>query len=449
MSLSAISMIVNEGQPQGLSSFIRSGVAYVVWTTTSGDTKQKRLNWKPHNAAMGTELLPNLAAPFVSISSVLDPVTDSLLVVWDDGGAVDGVSNGLIYYAKFNPLTGAIITQPTAIFQGSQPKLCYKTKTINNSFLMYYRTQKNGGVYGRSTYDGGSSWSNAYPLITGRVTETSALEVVPFDANRVSVAQLGAYGRDFQCKSTASISPPGSATQRSIVASFMSPALTFTAVTSGSEYLKVYNGGTLLLTTKATNTVNWITAVPHPSYPLGAKLLVSLVDRFCVLRYVNASTPLIVEDDYRVSVGSFYQSIVLSNGVIIVAVGAYGVLALNPSLQFLGRGKISDKVVSSWAPSTVYSLSSIVKPKDSSTFARNRYYFTCSVAGTSGTSEPAWKLSGAVIDNTAQWSATANRDGNATCLVADEGAETVTVTGTVGGLGVDGRSWVFDISRLF
>jgi len=115
--------------------------------------------------------------------------------VWDDGDALDGSRNGTLYTARFNPVTAALISGPTVLFQGASARLSYLTTTQNSKLLLYYKTAKNRGVYGRRSEDGGLTWQSAYPLVTGQVNSTSALEVVPYDGVHVSVAQLGSSTR--------------------------------------------------------------------------------------------------------------------------------------------------------------------------------------------------------------------------------------------------------------
>jgi hypothetical protein len=190
MPVSPITGITQEDQPQELSSFLRAGVSYVFWATPVIGLS-RRIRWKPHNAADYTEVIPTLLQNYSSVSCLYDPASDHLVVVWDDGDALDGSRNGTLYTARFNPVTAALISGPTALFQGASARLCYMTATQDSKFLLYYKTAKNLGVYGRRSEDGGLTWQNAYPLITGQVTSTAALEVVPYDGVHVSIAQLG------------------------------------------------------------------------------------------------------------------------------------------------------------------------------------------------------------------------------------------------------------------
>jgi hypothetical protein len=54
-----------------------------------------------------------------------------------------------------------------------------------------------------------------------------------------------------------------------------------------------------------------------------------------------------------------------------------------------------------WTLSTAYVLNDIVHPTTA-----NGYYYVCTTAGTSDTTEPTWPTSGTVADNTAVWTAT-------------------------------------------
>ena len=54
-----------------------------------------------------------------------------------------------------------------------------------------------------------------------------------------------------------------------------------------------------------------------------------------------------------------------------------------------------------WIASTAYSLNDIVHPTTA-----NGYYYVCTTAGTSDSTEPTWPTSGTVADNTAVWTAT-------------------------------------------
>jgi hypothetical protein len=197
MALSAIAGVTIEGAPVELGSFIRNGVVYVVWNSLIPAPSLRRLNWKPHNALDFTEVFTQ-AATFRNVTVIYDPVADDLLAIWDDGLGEDGVRNGTLYSARFNVLTGEYTVEPAPLFPGTNPRLGYLTRTIDQRFLLYYRTPRSYGVYGRVSDTGGAVWESAYPLITGKVSGTQAVEVVPYDDSRVSVAQLGVEARPLQ-----------------------------------------------------------------------------------------------------------------------------------------------------------------------------------------------------------------------------------------------------------
>lgn len=190
MSLSSISAITLEGQPQELSSFLRSGVMYLLWHSPINDTGLKRLRWKPHTGIDFTEVVPSLAFDFRNISAIYHPSSDQLVVVWDDGRSVVDSVNGSIYIARFNVLTGALISGPTVIYSGSSPKLSYRT-TAGDLMVLYHLTPKSGGVYSHISSNGGVTWQSGEPIITNQVLKTTQIEVVPYDSGHVSIAQLG------------------------------------------------------------------------------------------------------------------------------------------------------------------------------------------------------------------------------------------------------------------
>ena len=194
MTLSSITAITQEGQPSGLSSFIRSGVMYVFWQAPVSDTGLQRLNWKPHTAADFTEVTPTLAQAFHNVTALYHPASDQVVVVWDDALAVSGYTDGSLSTARFNALTGALVSGPTVLFSGSQPKLSYRT-TASSECSLYYVTLKNGGVYGRLSTDGGVTWQSGEPIITGQVSSSQRIEVVPYDSEHVAIAQLGSDTR--------------------------------------------------------------------------------------------------------------------------------------------------------------------------------------------------------------------------------------------------------------
>jgi hypothetical protein len=190
MAVSPITGITLEDQPLELSSFLRSGVTYVFWATPVVG-RSRRIRWKPHSSGDFTEVIPDRLDLYNNVSCIYDPTSGHLVVVWDDGDALDNSRNGTLYIARFNPLTAALISGPTILFQGAAARLSYLTAVQNSKLLLYYKTAKNMGVYGRRSEDGGLTWGNAYPLITGQVNSTAALEVVPYDGVHASIAQLG------------------------------------------------------------------------------------------------------------------------------------------------------------------------------------------------------------------------------------------------------------------
>lgn len=194
MTVSAITGVTIEGQPQELASFLRSGILYVVWHSPN-PLGQRKIRWKPHTSSDFTEVIADLTAPFRNISSLYHPATDSLLVSWDDGLWSPGVSNATIFVARFNVTTGAVISGPNIVGPGTRPQMMYRNNTPGDVFFMFSFLAKTDGVTVRTSTNGGSSWSEAAPVLTNKVIGTSFVEAVAYDDTHVSVAQLGGDSR--------------------------------------------------------------------------------------------------------------------------------------------------------------------------------------------------------------------------------------------------------------
>lgn len=189
MTVSAISAVTFTGTPEELTSFIRAGVMYVAWHSKITDVGLSRLYWKPHTSANFTEVASVLAAAFHSLAIRYIASSDQLLVIWDDNMSQEHVSDGYIYSARINVLTGATVSGPTRLFQGKGPRLNYRTS--GDQLSLYYVTPKTGGVYGRLSVDGGQTWQSGEPIITNQVNATEKLSIAPYDDTHISIAQLG------------------------------------------------------------------------------------------------------------------------------------------------------------------------------------------------------------------------------------------------------------------
>lgn len=191
MGLSSITGVTQEGQPEGLASFLRSGVMYVVWADNVGLLgASRKVRWKPHTSGDYTETLGALTHVFKNISVIYHPSTDAVVVTWDDGTSSPNQANGNVYVARFSFLTGALLSGPTRLNAGAYPRICYRTSNLNE-MLLYFCTPKTGGVYGQMSSDGGLTWQSAEPFLTGQVLSTSAIRIVPYDATHISISQVG------------------------------------------------------------------------------------------------------------------------------------------------------------------------------------------------------------------------------------------------------------------
>ena len=600
MSLSAISSVTLGGQPQGLSSFLRAGVMYVLWCSSINDTGLKKLYWKPHTSADFTEVVSSLAADFRDVTVLYHAATDQLIVAWDDGQASTGTANGLIYGARFYVSTGALVSGSAVLFQGSKPQFSF----IGSYLVLFYLTDKTGGIYGRLSLDGGLTWQSGMPILTNQVLYSTRIKVVPYDTGHVSIAQLGTDprnlaeigvlqrtrplasivrhptvanqffvgepskfdnttlvdnlrgglvlsldetklyhlggvvqgvsdsvgavalisvtgstpvvvasaatggdGDDLQgydltpALSTPTVELPGASYAVALaissthgyvaeyadnsavlgqlvvvdlssgvtgtivsgltavravgVANFLATPLIFVATTeSGVERLRVYQQDaltpTLLLNTKLPARANSISVIFSPVYPAGARVLVSMVDRFNIYDYSSAVAPVVLVDNYHFSGGGqFFKAAVAFNGNIVVAASEAGVVVLNASGRVLAHIQVSGKVVAPWTAATSYSIGNFRKPRERHPFTHNRAYFRCTVSGTSGASEPAWTTTGTVVDGGAQWVMQGLVDGVVTDIMLDEINQRIYAVGSVGGvLGTDGRVWVLSANGL-
>jgi hypothetical protein len=190
MAVSAITGVTIE-EPHSIASFLRLGVVYVIWSVDVSDVGIKKLRWKAHTANDFTETTSSLAFKYNNVSAIYIPASDSILVAWDDGLAVPDQSNGGVYTALFNPVTGALLSGPTLIGQGSVPKLSYRLSTPGNEIVMYTVFKKTNSIYGRMSTNGGISWQSAVPVLTNQVLDTEYVKVIRYDDDHVSVAQLG------------------------------------------------------------------------------------------------------------------------------------------------------------------------------------------------------------------------------------------------------------------
>lgn len=190
MSVSSISGVTLEGQPNELASFIRSGVVHVVWHSPNA-LGQKKLRWKPHTGLDFVETIGELTADFNNITALYYPSNDSVIVCWDDRLSQFGFTNSTIYTARFNYATGAVIAGPTSLGPGTRPQLMYKNNVPGDVFYMFSFLAKTDDVTMRISTNGGTTWGEAAPVLTNKVLKTTFVEAVAYDDTHVSVAQLG------------------------------------------------------------------------------------------------------------------------------------------------------------------------------------------------------------------------------------------------------------------
>jgi len=194
MAVSSITGITREGQPIEMASFRRSGVVHFVWNSEV-NFSQRRLRWKPHDAADFTEVFGNLVTDFRNIAAAYIPSSDSLIMAWDDNSGGSGVENSRLFVARFNPTTGALLSGPTLLGPGTRPQMLYRNGVQGNSVVLVSFLSKTDDVLVRMTTDGGLSWTGGSPVLVNKVAQTTFLEAVSYGSNHLSIAQLGGDSR--------------------------------------------------------------------------------------------------------------------------------------------------------------------------------------------------------------------------------------------------------------
>lgn len=194
MSVSTISVVGQEGFVDGTATFIRSGVLYVASSVVATAGGQRHLQWKPHTSGNFTEIFSPLAGNLQRFVVIHDPGTDRLLVVWDED-APSGADGG-IYAAFLNPTTGAVLVDRHQISpKGRSPSIAYTGGVIGNDFTLAYLVRTLGYCYLRQSLDGGVTWGNQQPVITGKVSKAISVSVISYDDTHVTLAQVGSNAR--------------------------------------------------------------------------------------------------------------------------------------------------------------------------------------------------------------------------------------------------------------
>lgn len=197
MSVSTISVVGQEGFVDGTSTFIRSGVLYVVSSVVATAGGQRRLQWKPHTSGNFTEIFSPLAGNLQRFVVIHDPTTDRLLVVWDEDAPAG--EDGAIYSALLSPTTGAIIVDKTEVApKGRSPSVAYTGGVLGNDFTLAYLVRTTGYSYVRQTLDGGVTWGSQQPILTGKVSKAVSVSVISYDETHVTLAQVGTNARPLE-----------------------------------------------------------------------------------------------------------------------------------------------------------------------------------------------------------------------------------------------------------
>jgi hypothetical protein len=183
VTVSAISQVTQEGYVEYLSSFSKSGVMHLAWTT-QGSGVDRILQWKPHTSGDFTEVAGATQASFHNVATIYVPSSNAVVAVFDVGGTD-------LYVARFDETTGATLALPTRLGVGMKPSILYRGGVQGPTLEMVYGNPRLPQVYLRESLDGGVTWSGERPVLSNYVRNTVDIAAVPFDDTHVSVLQLG------------------------------------------------------------------------------------------------------------------------------------------------------------------------------------------------------------------------------------------------------------------
>jgi len=183
VTVSSISQVTQEGYAEYLSSFAKSGVLYLAWTT-QGSGVNRILQWKPHTSGDFTEVAGATQAAFHDVATIYVPATDAVVALFDVGGTD-------LYVARFNATTGVTLSSPTRLGPGIKPSMLYRGGVSGSILEVVYGNARLPQVYLRESLDGGVTWSGERPVLSNYVRNTVDVAAVHFDDTHVSILQLG------------------------------------------------------------------------------------------------------------------------------------------------------------------------------------------------------------------------------------------------------------------
>jgi hypothetical protein len=192
VAVSTITQIMFEASAVGLAAFNRLGVLYSLWTTPGVfGLSALTLQWRPHTDATSLPVLAVLPGPYIHFTCAIRPSDGALLIAYDDSLAL---ATADVWTVAFDPVTGAVLSQPMRIDTGSRPNIIVPKNGVAGQLHIVY-VAADGSAVIRTSWNSGATWGDPQPVFNNKVRETTDLVTVPFDSGHVSVMQVGRDAR--------------------------------------------------------------------------------------------------------------------------------------------------------------------------------------------------------------------------------------------------------------
>lgn len=186
MTISPISILVEEGHVTSQTQFEVGGVPYLMWTSPIRTEGHRQLRWRAYNAPASSTVDAKLAGPFGHLAAI-DRGDGTVLVLYDDD-TFDTGPDPVIRFGIFNRATGDVVRAPVPLDTGARPAAVALTST---RVVVAYLIKLTGRVHVQNSFDGGLTWRGREPVIGNKVQGTEGLSVVRFDDGTLTLAQIG------------------------------------------------------------------------------------------------------------------------------------------------------------------------------------------------------------------------------------------------------------------
>lgn len=189
MAVSGVAQVVRENYVKALNAFVANGVPYMIWATTNAHNGVRHLCWRRHSGADGTEVESATTGPYAAVAGILRG-DGALLVVYTDGER----TLPSIWATGLDLATGAVLLPPVLIAQGSSPTLLDLVSSAPGRHVLTFAQRVEGTVYVAETDDDGVTWE-VRPVLRNVVAQTSAITGVTYDADTLTIGQVGVVPR--------------------------------------------------------------------------------------------------------------------------------------------------------------------------------------------------------------------------------------------------------------